>query len=92
MTKATLKLEESVLLKLTALAQGTNQTPEEFISSIVNGLVSDFDDDDALYAECEARWSEFEKSRMATPLDEVIDWIKSWNTENRKPVPQCRPC
>ncbi|MDR2946741.1 MAG: hypothetical protein LBV79_08355 [Candidatus Adiutrix sp.] len=91
MTKATLQLEESVFVKLTAIAQGTNQTPEEFISSIVNGLDSEFDDDDALFAECEARWSEFEKTRLASPLDEILDWINSWNTSNKEPAPQCRP-
>jgi hypothetical protein len=90
MNKGTLLLDESVLHKLNALAQGTGQSPEEFISAIVNGLTSDRTEDEALLAECEARWDEFEKNRLAVPLDEVIQWVESWGTENRLPVPPCR--
>lgn len=90
MNKGILQLDESVLQKLNTLIQGTGQTPEEFISTIVDGLTSERNEDEALLAECEARWHEFEKNSLAVPLDEVIQWVESWGTENRLPVPQCR--
>ncbi|UQZ91378.1 hypothetical protein C4J81_18950 (plasmid) [Deltaproteobacteria bacterium Smac51] len=90
MNKVTLQLDENVLRKLNSLVQGTDQTPEEFISALVNKLSSDQTEDEALLAECEARWDEFEKMRLAVPLDEIIGWVESWGTENRVAIPQCR--
>ena len=90
MSKGTLQLDESVLRKLNALAQTTDQTPEEFISAIVDGLARSRTEDQALLADCDARWDEFEANRLAVPLDEILEWVESWGTENRKAAPQCR--
>jgi predicted transcriptional regulator len=90
MTKGILQLDETIIIKLEALVHGTNQTPEEFISAIVNGLSSNRSEDAARLAEAEARWMEFERTGKAVPLNEIIEWINSWGTPDRKPAPQCR--
>lgn len=75
MPKGTLELDQSVLNELAALAQGLNKSPEGLVTSLIQGLARNQQDDLALMAEGDKQLAEFEASREGLPFDEVADWM-----------------
>jgi predicted transcriptional regulator len=83
-------LDQSVLSELDALAQEMNQSPEELVTALIQGLARHKRQESSLAAECDRRLAEFEATRLGIPFDEIAQWMQSWFTDQEKPAPQCR--
>ena len=89
----TLKIDGERAERLRARAEAAGQSVEDYAYRVLeNGFVErpGFEDNDAHWDEVQRIADETERDG-GIPLEEVIRWVDSWDTDNELPPPEPRP-
>jgi predicted transcriptional regulator len=87
-TNSTIKLDESLLTRLTALSTLKSRSPQWLVNTAIEDYVTREETYEREKAEDMLRWQNYQQSGQAVPHSSVAEWLNSWGSENELPCPK----
>jgi len=82
-----IQLDDELAARLDAAAKEAETSPEELAAAAIARAVSDLE----AWAEDEAAYADYERTREAISLSSMQAWVRSWGQPNELPPPESAP-
>jgi predicted transcriptional regulator len=87
-TNSAIKLDESLLTRLTALSTLKSRSPQWLVNAAIEDYVTREEAYEREKAEDMLRWQNYQQSGLAVPHSSVAEWLSSWGSGNELPCPK----
>jgi len=87
-TKSAIKLDESLLTRLTALSTLKSRSPHWLVNTAIEEYVAREEAYEREKAEDSQRWQNYQQSGHAVQHSSVAEWLDSWGGDNELPCPK----
>jgi len=87
-TNSAIKLDESLLTRLTALSKLKSRSPQWLVNAAIEDYVTREEAYEREKAEDMLRWQNYQQSGQAVPHSSVAEWLSSWVSDNELPCPK----
>ncbi|MDD2724146.1 MAG: CopG family transcriptional regulator [Methylovulum sp.] len=87
-TNSAIKLDESLLTRLTALSTLKSRSPQWLVNAAIEDYVTREETYEREKAEDMLRWQNHQQSGHAVPHSSVAEWLSSWGSDNELPCPK----